>query len=462
MVYSIQTNLKESRLKLHILGICGTFMAGVAKLASELGHRVTGSDANVYPPMSTLLASLGIDVFEGYSESHLEPKPDCVIVGNAIKRTNPELEAMLNQKIPYTSGPAWLFEHVLKDRDVIAVSGTHGKTTVTSMLAWILDFAGLNPGFLIGGVAENFNASARLGESPFFVIEADEYDTALFDKRSKFLHYHPDKLIINNLEFDHADIFKDLDAIKTQFHHLIRTMPSSASIITNAAEPNIDAVLAQGCWTPVTSFNTPEGYHVSAHNADWSAFSVKQGDVVLAEIHSNTLGLHNALNTLAAMITANLAGVSFELAANAMAEFKNVKRRLELKGDYHGIKVYDDFAHHPTAIAKTLKALHEHINGARLIVVLELGSYTMRTGVHDPARFDEALSLADLVYLKGDPAVTSTFHHAHSFDNTDQLIETLVKSSQSGDHILVMSNTGFDGFFDKLKAALGATHVSSN
>lgn len=446
-------------MKVHILGICGTFMAGVAVLAKQMGYTVTGSDANVYPPMSDQLREQGIELFNGYQESNLSGNPDVVVVGNAIKRSNPEFEAVLNQGINYTSGPQWLADHVLSKRWVLAVSGTHGKTTTTSMLTWILDFAKLSPGFLIGGVPENFGVSARLGDQPFFVIEADEYDSALFDKRAKFIHYRPRTVILNNLEFDHADIYANLEQIKTQFHHLVRTIPANGLIVSNAHDENLVDVLQKGCWTPVELFGSKGSWHAELVNADGSEFKVYYKEICYGIVKWSLLGMHNVSNALAAIAAARHAGVKPEVAIEALFTFQNVKRRMEIKGVYQGVTVYDDFAHHPTAIKTTLEGLRHHIGErANITVVLEFGSYTMRSGVHSSESFVQALRSANQVILKKPAAwdaadIISGLEQAQAFEQTDDIVNALRKGSRSGDHILVMSNTGFDGFFKKLAQA---------
>lgn len=453
-------------MRLHILGVCGTFMAGIAKIAKELGYEVSGSDENVYPPMSTQLENLGIKLFSGYAESNLDINPDFVVIGNAIKRGNPELEAVLNKGMNYTSGPQWLAENVLYNKHVLAVSGTHGKTTTTSLLTWILDFAGKKPGFLIGGVPENFGVSARIGESSFFVIEADEYDSAFFDKRSKFIHYRPSTLILNNLEFDHADIFANLDEIKKQFHHLVRTIPSEGLIIKNGTDNNLNEVLQLGCWTPVENFADEKNWHAELIESDGSEFNVFYESKKIGTVHWALLGLHNMQNALAAIAAAKHVGVDPENAIKALTTFKNVKRRLEIKGCYNDVTVYDDFAHHPTAIYHTLHALRQHVGNSRILAVLEFGSYTMRSGTHQPEAFVPALAMADQVFLKeasvqqdyGKQIANALINPAQVFTQTEQLVSALAKESKAGDHILVMSNTGFDGIFGKLPLALEQKH----
>lgn len=449
-------------MRIHILGICGTFMAGIAHLAKQSGHEVTGSDMNVYPPMSTQLTAQGITLMNGYDPAHIDPNVDYVIVGNVIRRGNPAMEYILEQNIPYISGPQWLAENVLKDRWVLAVSGTHGKTTTTSMLAWILECAEMNPGFLIGGVPENFGISARIGTHPFFVIEADEYDSAFFDKRSKFIHYHPKTLILNNLEFDHADIFPDLCAIKQQFHYLVRTVPGNGLIIRHAQDPNLEEVIARGCWTPTVTFAGRYGHwRARLMEADGSRFEVFTGEAKVGEVNWNLLGNHNVENALAAIAAAEHAGVPMQRTLAALSSFKNVKRRLEIKGLVNGITLYDDFAHHPTAIATTLAGLRAKVGGARIIAVLEFGSYTMRSGAHKD-NIKDALTTADVVICKRPEetnwdlaALLKDFPQAASlYENVDLLVENLAKELKSGDHVVMMSNSGFGGIHQKLIKAL--------
>ena len=412
--------------------------------------------------MSTQLNEQGISLIEGYDPSHMDPEVDCVIVGNVIKRGNPAMEYVLSKQIPYVSGPQWLASHVLKNRWVLGVSGTHGKTTTTSMLTWMLESAGHQPGFLIGGVPENFGVSARLGRDPFFVIEADEYDSAFFDKRSKFIHYHPKTLILNNLEYDHADIYPDLEAIKQQFHYLIRTIPGNGLIVRNAQDANLTAVLHKGCWTPVMSFGDADAeWKAMLQQPDGSAFTVLHHSESVGELHWNLLGLHNVHNALAAIAAAHHAGVSPAQAIAALSTFQNVKRRLELKGRVNDIAIYDDFAHHPTAIATTLAGLRAKIGNARLIAVIEFGSYTMRTGVHKE-RIQEALSAADIVVCKGTEtdwglkSLLTAFKQPTSlYDDVESLVKNLVPSLRAGDHVVVMSNASFGGIHDKLLKAIG-------
>jgi UDP-N-acetylmuramate: L-alanyl-gamma-D-glutamyl-meso-diaminopimelate ligase len=449
-------------MKIHILGICGTFMSGIAMIARQSGHEVTGSDMNVYPPMSIQLESQDIELMEGYDPEHIPADVDCVIVGNVISRGNPSMEYVLEQGIPYTSGPEWLAKNILQDRWVLAVSGTHGKTTTTSMLTWVLQHAGFAPGFLVGGVPENFGVSARIGDNPFFVIEADEYDSAFFDKRSKFIHYRPKTLIINNLEFDHADIFPDLEAIKLQFKYLLRTVPGNGLIVHHAPDENIHDVLSRGCWTPVVGFGSKNSsWRAEMVKDDGSIFELFHQGKSLGKVHWSLLGRHNVDNALAAIAAAHHAGVAPELAMAALTTFKNVKRRMEIKGEVNDIVVYDDFAHHPTAIATTLAGLRAKIGKARLIAVLEFGSYTMRSGVHKE-KMQEALSDADMVVCKstdqewGLKEMLAKFKQPTAvYKDVDQLVSQLAPTLHSGDHVIIMSNSGFGGIHEKLLLSLG-------
>ncbi|MFN2349603.1 MAG: UDP-N-acetylmuramate:L-alanyl-gamma-D-glutamyl-meso-diaminopimelate ligase [Thioalkalivibrio sp.] len=437
-------------------------MGGVALLARAAGYRVTGSDQNVYPPMSTLLAEQGIEVSQGFDPAHLEPAPDEVVVGNVMTRGNPAVEHVLNRGLAYTSGPQWLAEHVLRDRWVLAVAGTHGKTTTASMLAWILEYAGLKPGFLIGGVPENFGVSARLGEAPFFVVEADEYDTAFFDKRSKFIHYRPRTLVMNNLEFDHADIFPDLAAIERQFHHLVRTVPGEGLIVRNALDENLSRVLGQGCWTPVEGFAVEGEAHWQGRllSADASRFEVLYQGQPQGQVGWELIGRHNLANALAALAAARHAGVPVSEGLRALEGFASVKRRLQLRGERSGIRVYDDFAHHPTAIATTLEALRARVGEARILAVLDPRSNTMRMGVHRD-RLAASLGLADQVFLLAaadlgwDSAeVISALAHGCAYPDVDALLAGLLAEARQGDHVLIMSNGGFGGLHDRLLDSL--------
>jgi UDP-N-acetylmuramate: L-alanyl-gamma-D-glutamyl-meso-diaminopimelate ligase len=453
-------------MHIHILGICGTFMGGIALLAREHGVRVSGSDANVYPPMSTQLQEQGIELHEGYESSQLDPAPDCVVIGNAMSRGNAAVEYTLNESLTYTSGPQWLSEQVLQDRWVLAVAGTHGKTSTASILAWILEYAGLSPGFLIGGIPVNFGLSARLGEGAFFVVEADEYDTAFFDKRSKFVHYHPRTLILNNLEFDHADIFADLAAIQTQFHHLVRTVPGNGLIISNAADSNLDAVLEQGCWTPVERVSLQAGgaYWEGRKLAeDGSRFDVILDGRQVGTVNWGQLGEHSMHNALAAIAAARHAGVPVAEAIAALAEFRGVKRRMEVRGEVNGITLYDDFAHHPTAIATTLQGLRRRVGAARILLVMEPRSNTMRMGVHRDSLAD-SMRGADAIWLYQPADMTWSLQEEMGgcavpvdiSDSIDAICAAVVAEAQPGDHILVMSNGGFGGIHEKILHAMQA------
>ncbi len=449
-------------MHIHILGICGTFMGGIAAIAREAGHKVTGCDAGVYPPMSTQLESQGIDLIEGYSPEQIKLNPDVFVVGNVVSRGNPLMEEILNRNLPYISGPQWLAENVLRDKWVLAVAGTHGKTSTSSMLAWILADAGMEPGFLIGGIPQNFGISARLGSgSSFFVIEADEYDTAFFDKRSKFVHYRPRTAILNNLEFDHADIFSDLAAIEQQFHQFIRIIPSNGLIVANGQDENLQRVLAKGCWTSVEKVGTAEG---------WQAEIVGDGGIAISYrgesqgiLQWELLGEHNRMNVLAALAAARHAGVPVNSGMAALAQFKNVKRRMEVRGVVNGITVYDDFAHHPTAIHTTLQGLRDKVKGARIIAVLEPRSNTMKMGTWKDS-LAGSLAAADQVFCytanpgwNAAEALQSLGTKAASHDSLEQLIAAIAATTRSGDHVLIMSNGGFGGIHEKLLKALGAT-----
>lgn len=488
-------------MRIHILGICGTFMGGIAALARELGVTVEGSDANVYPPMSDQLRGLGIALEEGWSEAHLKPAPDLVVVGNALSRGNPSVEYMLNAGLPYVSGPQWLGENVLRGREVLAVAGTHGKTTTTSLLAHLLDSAGLAPGFLIGGVPENFGVSARLGIDPlsnknrgqsrfsgqnrahasrrwksdsdpgfpgfypgFFVIEADEYDTAFFDKRSKFVHYRPRIAILNNLEYDHADIFPNVAAIQRQFHHLVRTVPGNGTLIVNAEDARLAEVLAMGCWTPVETFGIDAGdWRARLLAADGSVFAVTRKGVAIGEAHWNLTGRHNVMNALAALAAASAAGFDAKSLLPALASFESVKRRMELLGEVHGVHVYDDFAHHPTAIATTLQGLRAKVGKARILVALEPRSNSMRAGAHT-ALLAPSLADADKVVLLQRPELPWDSHRVTdalsgrgtSVASVADLVAALASAAKAGDQVVFMSNGGFENaprrFLDALRA----------
>ncbi len=444
-------------MKIYILGICGTFMAGIAMLARERGYEVMGSDANVYPPMSTQLQDAGIELREGYTCENLDLEADLFVIGNAISRGNEQIEFILNENLPYISGPQWLYEHLLKDRWVLAVAGTHGKTTTSGMLAWILEYAGLNPGFLIGGLTQNFNRSARLGAAPFFVIEADEYDTAFFDKRSKFVHYHPRTLVLNNLEFDHADIFENLDAIKKQFHHLVRIVPANGLIIHNHQDSQLDEVLAIGCWSETQSFGVK--------SADLTV-DVDSGQLTDQRDHKHYVegthqtGLFNQLNASAALLAAQHAGVPLKIGLEALAEFKGVKRRQEVIAKINDITIVDDFAHHPTAIRQTLAAL-KPLRKGRLIAVFEPRSNTMKMGVHADSLAD-AFHSADVVVLYDNQSLQWNMQAIADLQserfiikgNIDEIVLYLAQMAQADDQIIILSNGSFDGLHQKLIEAL--------
>ncbi|KQU67215.1 MULTISPECIES: UDP-N-acetylmuramate:L-alanyl-gamma-D-glutamyl-meso-diaminopimelate ligase [unclassified Rhizobacter] len=448
-------------MHIHILGICGTFMGGIAALAREGGHRVTGCDAGVYPPMSDQLRALGIELIEGWGADQLKLAPDLFVVGNVVSRGNELMEAILDAGLPYTSGPQWLAENVLQGRHVLAVAGTHGKTSTTSMLAWVLEQAGLKPGFLVGGVPQNFGVSARLGEGRSFVIEADEYDTAFFDKRSKFVHYRPRTAVLNNLEFDHADIFPDLGAIETQFHHLVRTVPAAGRLVVNAREESLQRVLARGCWSEVVRFGarkeTPGALRA---RGEPHVFDVLRGSLKIAHVEWPLLGEHNQLNALAAIAAAEHVGVAPEVAAKALASFQNVRRRMELRGEAGGVKVYDDFAHHPTAIRTTVNGLRRKVGLDRILAVLEPRSNTMKLGTMK-AQLPWSLEEADLSFCyQGNlgwdarEALAPMGDKAIVCDTIDALVTAVRRAAKPGDHVLCMSNGGFGGVHDKLLAAL--------
>ena len=450
-------------MHLHILGVCGTFMGGLAQLARAAGHKVTGCDAGVYPPMSDQLRGAGIDLIEGFDPSQLSLKPDVFVIGNAVSRGNPLLEAILDKGLPYVSGPQWLAEHILQGRWVLGVAGTHGKTTTASLLAWILEDAGLAPGFLIGGVPCNFGVSARLHgaleDSPFFVIEADEYDTAFCDKRSKFVHYHPRTVILNNLEFDHADIFADLGAIETQFHHLVRTMPGNGLIVSNATEPALTRVLERGCWTPVESFGAGSGYTIDGDDATGS-LSVHEGSKKIGEVTWALTGEHNRMNALAAMLAARHVGVPLDKGLDALSRFENVKRRMEVRGVERGVTVYDDFAHHPTAITTTVAGLRRKVGTARILAVIEPRSNTMKLGVMKD-QLPQSLEACDHVYCYGanlgwdaSEALAPMGARAEVHQDFDAMVKAIASEAKAGDQVLVMSNGGFQGIHNKLLEAL--------
>ncbi len=468
---------------IHILGICGTFMGGIAVLARQAGFRVTGCDANVYPPMSTQLEDQGISLIEGFGVDQLDLEPDVFVIGNVVSRGNPLMEEILNRGLPYISGPQWLADNILQHggtpaaarpsasnlprttnlrttgqsarpssaaKWVLAVAGTHGKTTTSSMLAWILEYAGLNPGFLIGGIPQNFGVSARLTDSPFFVIEADEYDTAFFDKRSKFVHYHPRTAILNNLEYDHADIFADLAAIETQFHHLVRTVPGEGLIVSNATQSSLDRVLNRGCWSPVERFASDDGWQIDGANR------ITLRGELLGNLDWELFGEHNRHNALAALAAARHAGVPVTQGIVALGEFRNVKRRMEVRGIINGITVYDDFAHHPTAINTTLAGLRRKVGGARILAVLEPRSNTMKLGVMKDA-LPASLNDADQVFCYSGnlgwdarSVLMPLGNKAIVEDDLHALIGRVAAAAKTGDHILVMSNGGFGGIHEKL------------
>jgi UDP-N-acetylmuramate: L-alanyl-gamma-D-glutamyl-meso-diaminopimelate ligase len=446
-------------MHIHILGICGTFMGGIAVIAKRSGHEVTGCDANVYPPMSTQLESQGIRLIEGWDPKQIELEPDLFVIGNVVSRGNALVEEILDRNLLYTSGPQWLYEHVLRDKWVVAVAGTHGKTTTSSMAAWILEDAGLNPGFLIGGVPENFGLSARATDSPFFVIEADEYDTAFFDKRSKFVHYHPRTAVLSNLEYDHADIFPDLAAIEMQFHHLVRTVPRHGLIVANGREQSMKRVLERGCWTPVELLGVDEGWSAAEPALD-GGFEVRLRGRVEGIVRWELLGEHNRHNALAALAAARHAGVPVAQGLAALARFKNVKRRMEVRGVVNGVTVYDDFAHHPTAIQLTIAGLRAKIGSARILAVLEPRSATMKLGVMKDS-LAPSLSDAQMVFCytggigwDAQGALARLGARAACYADLAQLVEGITAAARPGDHVLIMSNGGFGGIHAKLLQSL--------
>jgi len=465
---------------IHILGICGTFMGGLAILARESGVRVTGSDENVYPPMSTQLSDIGIELHSGYDPELIkELNPGCVVIGNALSRGNPVVEYILSNNIPYASGPQWLAQNVLQDRWVLAVAGTHGKTTTASMLAWILEYAKMQPGFLIGGIPNNFGISARIGKTPFFVIEADEYDTAFFDKRSKFIHYRPRTVILNNLEFDHADIFNNLDAIKTQFHHLIRIIPQNGLIISNKQDKNLNSVLKQGCWTDIeyqfdyspSDKNAP-GWCYKFLKQDGTEFEVFNNSTSIGIVKWSLQGQHNINNAISAIAAARHVGVPTAHAINALLKFDSVKRRMELRGVVNGIRVYDDFAHHPTAIATTLKALRANVSSNKITVILEARSNTMKSGIFNN-RLAKSLEDADSVLLFQADNSDSNFNDvikaikqqnkvAILFNKVSDIIQYSCSNALIDEHILIMSNGGFENIHERLLQSLTETKLIKN
>ncbi len=434
-------------------------MGGIAAIAKSLGFKVTGSDRNVYPPMSTQLEALGIDITEGYDTAQFSPEPDMVIIGNAMARGNPAVEYVLNRNLSYTSGPQWLLDNFLKDRWVLAVAGTHGKTTTTSMLAWIMEEAGFNPGFLIGGVPENFGISARVTDTNFFVIEADEYDSAFFDKRSKFVHYRPRTLVLNNLEFDHADIFADLDAIKRQFHHCVRTVPANGLVLSRAADVNVDAVIEMGCWSEKQFIGDAKKaiWQCKPLKSDCSEFIVQYDHETVGDVEWSLIGEHNMHNALMAIAAAHHAGVQTQDAIQALKTFKNVKRRMEVKGVVNGITVYDDFAHHPTAIETTIDGLRNKVGNQKIVAILEPRSNTMRMGVHKN-ELAQAWQAANEIHIMQpdnlgwslDEAVENSTSPVYVHTNVDSIIGATVNNAKPGDHVLIMSNGGFNGIHSKL------------
>ncbi|MCK8135093.1 MAG: UDP-N-acetylmuramate:L-alanyl-gamma-D-glutamyl-meso-diaminopimelate ligase [Pseudoalteromonas tetraodonis] len=440
-------------MHIHILGICGTFMGGIAAIAKSLGHKVTGSDQNVYPPMSTQLEQLGIELTQGYDIKQLEPTPDMVVIGNAMSRGNPCVEYVLDKSLPYTSGPEWLKHNLLQDSWVLAVAGTHGKTTTASMLAWILEYAGLKPGFLIGGIVQNFGLSARVGETPFFVIEADEYDTAFFDKRSKFVHYLPRTLILNNLEFDHADIFEDLNAIKKQFHHLIRTLPQSGKVLWPKDDEALSDVIAKGLWSESETLGNDWDYQLL--KADGSQFNVLLNTQLQGVVNWQAIGEHNVKNAMMAIAAARHVGIAIEHSIAALGEFISPKRRMELKADINNIKVYDDFAHHPTAIQTTLAGLRAKVGNDKIIAILEPRSNTMKMGVHQFTLLDSLRDADEVLLFEPENLSWSLKEQAEKagmqcFDSTIAIIETVLESIEPNQHVLIMSNGGFNGLHQQL------------
>ncbi len=448
-------------MHIHILGICGTFMGSLAVLAKELGHRVTGSDANVYPPMSTQLEAQGIELMQGYDPAHLQPAPDLVVVGNAMSRGNPAVEYVLNQGLPYVSGPQWLADHVLQGRWVMAVAGTHGKTSSSSMLAWVLEHAGMAPGFLIGGVPQNFGISARLGDTPFFVVEADEYDSAFFDKRSKFVHYRPRTAILNNLEFDHADIFPDLAAIERQFHHLVRIIPSEGLVIHPASETALARVIQMGCWTPVQTTGEGGQWQARLLSADGSRFEVSFDGKVEGVVDWQLTGQHNVANALAVLAAARHVGVVPALGIEALGKFINAKRRMEKVAEVNGVTVYDDFAHHPTAIATTLDGLRKRVGDEQVIAIIEPRSNSMKLGAHRDGLAESAVQ-ADAVFWYAPPnlgwdlaaTVAGATNPTQVCDSLETIIEGVKARVRPGTQVVIMSNGGFGGLHGKLAKAL--------
>ena len=444
-------------MHIHILGICGTFMGGLALLARELGHTVSGSDANVYPPMSTQLEEQGITLMQGYEPSHLTDDIDIVVIGNALSRGNPAVEEVLERGLRYTSGAQWLLDYVLQDRWVLAVAGTHGKTSTASLLAWLLEDNKMSPGFLIGGIPENFGISARLGDTPFFVVEADEYDTAFFDKRSKFVHYHPRTLVLNNLEYDHADIFPNIEAIQTQFHHLLRTVPANGLVVSHANEKYLDETIEKGCWTPIEYFSgiQQNGWQAKPITDDGCEFDVLFNSEIVASAKWSMLGQHNMDNALAAIAAARHVGVPAKLSIESLKGFNGIKRRMEVFGVVNGITVYDDFAHHPTAIRLTLDGLRKNVGDKKIIAILEPRSNTMKMGVHKDT-LAQSLALADIVYLyqaenlDWDLATDLNSDSIHVYTSIQTIIDKVSSDAETDDHVLIMSNGGFEGIHQRL------------
>jgi len=456
-------------MHIHILGICGTFMGSLAVLAKELGHRVTGSDANVYPPMSTQLEAQGIELMQGYDPAHLQPAPNLVVVGNAMSRGNPAVEYVLNKGLPYVSGPQWLADHVLQGRWVMAVAGTHGKTSSSSMLAWVLEHAGMAPGFLIGGVPQNFGISARLGDTPFFVVEADEYDSAFFDKRSKFVHYRPRTAILNNLEFDHADIFPDLAAIERQFHHLVRIIPSEGLVIHPASETALARVIQMGCWTPVQTTGEGGQWQARLLSADGSRFEVSFDGKVEGVVDWQLTGQHNVANALAVLAAARHVGVVPALGIEALGKFINAKRRMEKVAEVNGVTVYDDFAHHPTAIATTLDGLRKRVGDEQVIAIIEPRSNSMKLGAHRDGLAESAVQ-ADAVFWYAPPnlgwdlaaTVAGATNPTQVCDSLEAIIDGVKARVRPGTQVVIMSNGGFGGLHGKLATALASDKASSD
>ena len=456
-------------MHIHILGVCGTFMGGIAALAKAAGHQVSGSDSNVYPPMSIQLKRIGVEIIEGYDPAQLDPAPDCTVIGNAMSRGNPVVEAVLERGLPYSSGPQWLAEQVLASRHVLAVAGTHGKTTTASMLAWILDDAGGKPGYLIGGIPANFDTSARFGASEFFVVEADEYDAAFFDKRAKFVHYRPRTVVLNNLEFDHADIYKDVDAIVWQFHQLLRTVPRNGKLIVNAADGNLRTVIDKGCWTPVATFGLECGdWRAEFTDAAERRLAVVAPDGERAETAWALGGLHNLENALAAVAASVSVGVPLAIAVDSLSRFEGVKRRMERTATIGDIAIYDDFAHHPTAIRRSLAGLRKRYPNRRIVVALEPRSNTMKLGIHNDT-LGGSLAAADLAFIYRPIGIGPGFEaglaqlggRAALHDDYDSLAAGVVEHTQAGDLLVFMSNGGFGGARHKVTLALQQSREST-